>query len=72
MRRSNSFFIALAAAVLTAGSLYALAGPRHFGRYGYRNGWHNECRYFDSTDRAGRWQRERARQPMPPDSTTRY
>lgn len=74
MRRSSSFLIGLAAAVITAGTLYAVAGPRSAGMYGYR-GWHRGACRWDSADAAQRRTENGAwavPQATPPDSTARY
>ena len=36
MRTRTKFIVGLVAAAVTYGSLWAIAGPRHYGRYGYQ------------------------------------
>lgn len=70
MRRSSSFLIVLAAAAITAGTLYAMAGPRYMGRYG-ANRWHRGyCRWDDSD--SGRRGATTHIPPQASDSAGRY
>ena len=42
MKRSSSLLIAFAAAAVTMTSLFAIAGPQYFAKYGHRNSsWRN-------------------------------
>jgi len=49
MKRSTSLLVALAAAAVTIGTLFAIAGPRNFSQYGYRNGRNWDCGRSDKT-----------------------
>ncbi len=74
MKRSSNLIIGIAAAAVTFGSLFAIAGPPNFGRHGFYNGGYR-CDMYNR-DRAD-WNNPRQQQyrnsnqpePLKPDST---
>lgn len=43
MKRNTKFLAFLLSAAVTFGSLFALAGPQQFGKYGHRGFHHQAC-----------------------------
>lgn len=76
MKRSLNLIIGIAAAAITFGSLFAIAGPRNFGGYGYNNWYRCDMYNRDRADR-NNWRQQQNRnsnqpQPLKADSTTNF
>ncbi len=69
MKKSSNLIIGIAAAAVTFGSLFAIAGSRNFGGYGYNN-WYRCDRYNREYRNNFRQDQNQAQpQPLKPDSS---
>ncbi len=77
MKRSSSLLIGVVAATITFGSLYAIAGPRYFGRrafynHGYGCGMYNRNGAVWNNQRQQQYRNQSRPEPLKPDSTTNF
>ncbi len=77
MKRRSSVIIGIVAAAVTFGSLFAIAGPRYFGRrglysYGYRCDMYNRDRADWNNQRQRQYRNQNKPEPLKADSTTNF